>query len=114
MSALTLSPAWKNLQKHYSEASQWNLRDLFAKDEARADTVFRRSLRFLHLDYSKNIVEDETWALLRNLAVQAGVESARDAMFRGDKINFTEKRAVLHTALRYQGSGTDFGGRGRM
>ncbi len=102
MSSLTASPAWKKLEGHYSEASKWKLRELFANDSGRADR-YRAEACGLYLDYSKNLVEDETLRLLQTLAAQAGVESMRDAMFRGDKINFTEKRAVLHTALRHQG-----------
>ena len=103
MSSLTLSPAWNALKKHHSDASQWKLRELFTEDSARADR-YQAEACGLHLDYSKNLIQDQTLGLLRSLMAQAGVEAARDAMFRGDKINFTEKRAVLHTALRYQGS----------
>ncbi len=103
VSSLTDSAAWKALKTHHADASRWNFKELFAKDPGRADR-YRAEACGLYLDYGKNRVDDETLRLLRALAVQAGVESARDAMFRGDKINFTEKRAVLHTALRNQGS----------
>ncbi len=79
------------------------MRDLFARDPARG-ARYRAEACGLHLDYAKNLVNDETLGLFRELIAQAGVEERREAMFRGDKINFTEKRAVLHTALRYQGS----------
>lgn len=105
MSALTQSPAWKNLQAHHAVASGWKLKDLFAQDPGRAER-FRAEACGLYLDFSKNRVQDETLELLRALAAQAGVEARRAALFRGDKINFTEKRSVLHTALRYSGSGS--------
>jgi len=103
VNSLTQSPAWKSLQKHHADAAEWKLRELFAQDPARA-ARYRAEACGLYLDYSKNLIQDETLRLFRDLMAQAGVEARRDAMFRGDKINFTEKRAVLHTALRYQGS----------
>jgi glucose-6-phosphate isomerase len=103
VSSLTQTPAWKNLETHYSEASRWKMRDLFAADPGRAGryTVEACGLR---LDYSKNRIQDATLRHLLALAAEAKVEAARAAMFAGEKINFTEKRAVLHTALRHQGS----------
>jgi glucose-6-phosphate isomerase len=102
VSSLSQSPAWESLKNHHSEALRWKLRELFAQDSGRADR-YRAEACGLYLDYSKNLIRDETMKLLRELAVQAGVEPMREAMFRGDRINFTEKRAVLHTALRNQG-----------
>jgi glucose-6-phosphate isomerase len=92
-------PVWKALEAHATATASLHLRDLFADDPERAS---RFSQRFgdLFLDYSKNRITDETLALLLDLARATGVETARDAMFRGDKINETEGRAVLHTALR--------------
>jgi glucose-6-phosphate isomerase len=75
------------------------MKDLFARDPGRAEAMSLEACG-IHLDYSKNRVTAETLGLLRDLAVQAGVEKAREAMFSGEKINFTEGRAVLHTALR--------------
>ncbi|TVL90989.1 glucose-6-phosphate isomerase [Streptomyces sp. SAJ15] len=92
-------PEWHALAKHRQELGDAHLRDLFAEDPERAR---RLSLQVgdLHLDYSKQLVTDETLRLLRELAEAAGVAELRDAMFRGEKINNTEGRAVLHTALR--------------
>lgn len=99
MSELIKSKAWQALLAHYAENSQHSMRQLFAEDPKRFD---RFSLRLddLLLDYSKNLVTEETMRLLFALARQAGVESWRDRMFAGEKINCTERRAVLHTALR--------------
>ena len=99
MSQLTQSQAWKALQSHFPQASAWKMKDLFAKDPSRAE-AFRLEACGIHLDYSKNRLDAGTMGLLRDLAEQAGVAKARDAMFAGGKINFTEGRAVLHTALR--------------
>ena len=99
MTPLTQSPAWKALQDHHAAASAWRMKDLFARDPGRA-AAFRRSACGILVDFSKNIATAETLVLLRGLAEQARVAEAREAMFRGDKINFTENRAVLHTALR--------------
>ena len=98
MSALTDSAAWRALGAHYQEMRTVHMRDLFT-DAERFDKF---SLRFedLLLDYSKNIVSEKTLALLFDLARQAQVEDWRDRMFRGERINFTEHRAVLHVALR--------------
>ncbi|MCD6023099.1 MAG: Glucose-6-phosphate isomerase [Fibrobacteria bacterium] len=103
MSSLTQTPAWKNLETHYSEASRWKMRDLFAADPGRAGR-YAVDACGLRLDYSKNRIQDATLKHLLALAAEAKVEAARAAMFAGEKINFTEKRAVLHTALRHQGS----------
>ena len=99
MAALTRSPAWKALKNHHKQMADVSMRDLFAQDAQRFDK-FNLRYRDLLLDYSKNIITETTLPLLFNLARQAEVESWRDRLFAGDKINFTENRAVLHTALR--------------
>ncbi|CAL9362197.1 Glucose-6-phosphate isomerase [Streptomyces sp. enrichment culture] len=97
---LTRRPEWTALEDHRAEAMLHpNLRELFAADPSRAERYVVR-VGDLRIDYSKNLVTDETLALLRELAVATGVFGLRDAMFRGEKINLTEQRAVLHTALR--------------
>ncbi|MFG3493498.1 glucose-6-phosphate isomerase [Streptomyces sp. NPDC047928] len=90
---------WSALGEHRERLGRTHLRELFADDPARGS---RYALRVgdLYLDYSKQLVTDETLGLLRELASATGVAELRDAMFRGDKINTTEDRAVLHTALR--------------
>src|SRR4051794_25477592 len=99
MPRLNHLPEWAALAKHRAELGEVHLRDLFADDPDRGS---RYSLQAgdLYLDYGKHLVTDETLRLLQDLAAARGVASLRDAMFRGDKINFTEHRAVLHTALR--------------
>ncbi|MER7792375.1 glucose-6-phosphate isomerase [Streptomyces sp. NPDC097640] len=92
-------PEWAALAKHREEFAGVHLRDLFAADAGRADRYVLR-VGDLHIDYSKHLVTDETLRLFRELAKARGVAELRDAMFRGEKINVTEKRAVLHTALR--------------
>jgi len=97
--SLTNSAAWKALQAHYPTIKDLHLRDLFAKDSSRAEK-FNAEGAGLFLDYSKNRITAETVSLLLKLAADRGVAQRRDAMFRGEKINITEKRAVLHVALR--------------
>ncbi|MFF4405404.1 glucose-6-phosphate isomerase [Streptomyces sp. NPDC001404] len=92
-------PEWNALAKHRDELGEVQLRGLFADDPRRAEK-YTLSVGDLHLDYSKHLVTDETLRLLRDLAAARGVAELRDAMFRGEKINTTEGRAVLHTALR--------------
>ncbi|KIF72314.1 glucose-6-phosphate isomerase [Streptomyces sp. AcH 505] len=92
-------PEWSALGKHREQLADTHLRELFAGDPARG-TGYTLQVGDLHLDYSKHLVTDETLALLRELAAATKVTELRDAMFRGDKINTTEDRAVLHTALR--------------
>ncbi|WP_236241077.1 glucose-6-phosphate isomerase [Streptomyces sp. CC228A] len=92
-------PEWSALGKHREQFGSTHLRELFAGDPQRGTTHTLR-VGDLHLDYSKHLVTGETLALLRDLAAATGVAELRDAMFRGDKINNTEGRAVLHTALR--------------
>ncbi|MER7170488.1 glucose-6-phosphate isomerase [Streptomyces mesophilus] len=96
---LNQMPEWAALAKHREQLGETHLRDLFASDPGRG-TGYTLRVGDLHLDYSKQLVTDETLALLRELAVATDVFGLRDAMFRGDKINTTEDRAVLHTALR--------------
>ncbi|MYZ38049.1 MULTISPECIES: glucose-6-phosphate isomerase [unclassified Streptomyces] len=96
---LTRTPEWNALGKHREQLGQTHLRELFAADPARG-TGYTLKVGDLHLDYSKHLVADETLTLLRELAAATGVAELRDAMFRGEKINTTEDRAVLHTALR--------------
>jgi glucose-6-phosphate isomerase len=91
--------AWKALQSHFQAIGAIHLRDLFAEDPARG-TRFTAEADGIFLDYSKNRATDETLKLLVELAEQSGLRSKIDAMFRGDKINLTENRAVLHIALR--------------
>jgi glucose-6-phosphate isomerase len=93
------APAWKALQAHYETIKDTHLRQLFADDPQRG-TRLTAEVPGLYLDYSKNRVTDETMRLLVQLARERGVEQRRDAMFHGEKINITEKRAVLHVALR--------------
>lgn len=96
---LNRMPQWSALGKHREQLGETTLRELFAEDPARG-TGYTLQVGDLHLDYSKQLVTDETLTRLRELAAATGVEELRDAMFRGEKINTTEDRAVLHTALR--------------
>jgi glucose-6-phosphate isomerase len=95
---LSRRPEWTALEDHRA-AWQAHLRDLFADDPGRAERYVVR-VGDLRIDYSKQLITDETLELLRELATATGVFGMRDAMFRGEKINNTEQRAVLHTALR--------------
>jgi glucose-6-phosphate isomerase len=96
---LTKSPAWCALRAHYQKIKDIHLRELFAQDAGRG-ARFSAEGAGLYLDFSKNRITDETVRLLVQLAEDRGVEERRDAMFRGEKINITERRAVLHVALR--------------
>jgi glucose-6-phosphate isomerase len=91
--------AWKALETHAETVSRTHLRQLFAEDRTRGERMALEAVG-LYLDYSKNRVTDETLRLLLQLAEASGLRDRIDAMFRGDKINVTEKRAVLHVALR--------------
>jgi glucose-6-phosphate isomerase len=91
--------AWQALERHYAEISGTHLRDLFAADPKRGERLTAEAVG-IYLDYSKNRITDETLALLVELAEESGVPARRDAMFRGEHINVSENRAVLHTALR--------------
>jgi len=92
-------PAWKALEDHYKSIQKTHLRNLFADDPKRGERLTVEALG-IYLDYSKNRVTDETLELLLQLAEASGLQARIDAMFRGEKINITEKRAVLHVALR--------------
>ncbi|MFL4903422.1 glucose-6-phosphate isomerase [Streptomyces sp. MMS24-I2-30] len=96
---LNQTPEWTALAEHREQLGDTHLRDLFAADPGRG-AGYTLQVGDLYIDYSKHLVTDETLALLRELAVATDVFGLRDAMFRGEKINVTEDRAVLHTALR--------------
>jgi glucose-6-phosphate isomerase len=97
--AAAKSPAWNALAAHHKTVSNLHMRQLFADDPKRGERLGLEAVG-LYLDYSKNRVTDETLKLLLQLAEESGLAAKRDAMFRGEKINITEKRAVLHVALR--------------
>jgi glucose-6-phosphate isomerase len=99
MSNPTQTGAWRALQAHHEKIKDVQLRQLFADDPRRGENLTVEGAG-LYLDYSKNRVTEETMRLLLQLARECGVAERRDAMFRGDKINTTEQRAVLHIALR--------------
>jgi glucose-6-phosphate isomerase len=99
MAPITESPEWRALDAHFAEVRDVHLRDLFASDPARGERL-TVDANGIYLDYSKNRINDETLRLLVALAHRAGLRDRIDAMFRGEKINVTEGRAVLHTALR--------------
>jgi glucose-6-phosphate isomerase len=96
---LTQRPAWKALTAHQKQVAKLHLRELFAADKKRGEKFTVEGVG-LFLDYSKNRVTAETLKLLQQLAKESRLRARMDAMFRGDKINITENRAVLHTALR--------------
>jgi glucose-6-phosphate isomerase len=96
---LTERRAWKALTAHHKKVKELHLRDLFAGDPKRGERMTAEAVG-LFLDYSKNRINDETINLLLQLAEESGLRARIDAMFRGEKINITEKRAVLHVALR--------------
>jgi glucose-6-phosphate isomerase len=91
--------AWRELKRHHAEMAGQHLRELFAADPGRGERLTQEAAG-LYLDYSKNRVTDETMRLLVELASESGVPERRDAMFRGEHINVSEDRAVLHVALR--------------
>ena len=95
----TQRPAWKALAAHHQKVQKLHLRHLFAADPKRGERMTAEAAG-LFLDYSKNRVTDETLKLLLRLAEESGLSGQIDAMFRGEKINLTENRAVLHVALR--------------
>jgi len=97
--SLTDRPAWKALEDHCRTVRNLHLRQMFAQDPRRGERLTAEAAG-IYLDYSKNRVTDETMQLLEALAEACGLRDRIDAMFRGDPINVTEKRAVLHTALR--------------
>src|SRR6184192_2063881 len=96
---LTKRKAWKALQTHYKTVRELHLRNLFADDPKRGERMTAEAVG-LFLDYSKNRVTDQTLKVLLQLAKESGLRERIDAMFRGEKINITENRAVLHVALR--------------
>ena len=91
--------AWRALADHHETMRGRHLRNLFAEDPARGERMTAEAAG-VFLDYSKNRIDDETLSLLVELAEQSGLRDRIDAMFRGEKINVTENRAVLHVALR--------------
>ena len=91
--------AWKALAAHHQSVRELHLRKLFADDPKRGERLTAEAAG-LYLDYSKNRITDETLKLLLQLAEESGLRERIDAMFRGEKINVTENRAVLHVALR--------------
>src|SRR5260221_6820315 len=97
--ALRKRSAWVSLEKHYREMAGVHLRQLFAEDGKRGERLAVEAAG-IYLDYSKNRITDETLRLLLQLARESGLRDRIDAMFRGDKINVSENRAVLHVALR--------------
>jgi len=99
LSPLRTLPAWGALQKHYEAVKTLHLRQLFAEDGARGERLALEAAG-VYLDFSKNRITDETVRLLVQLAKDSGLRDRIEAMFRGDKINTTENRAVLHVALR--------------
>src|SRR5271156_5326191 len=96
---LTKLAAWKALEEHFKKISKQHLRDLFANDPDRGTRLIAEA-EGIYLDYSKHRITDETLKLLLQLAEESGLKARIDAMFSGEKINITEKRAVLHVALR--------------
>lgn len=99
MGKLTQLPAWKALTAHFEKVKNLHIKDLFAAEPNRFDN-FSLKIDDILVDFSKNRITDETLSLLVQLAKESGVEEQAKAMFEGEKINNTEKRAVLHTALR--------------
>ena len=96
---LTGRPAWKALEAHHQQVRELHLRKLFGDDPSRGERMTAEAVG-LYLDYSKNRITGETLKLLLELAGESGLRTRIDAMFQGEKINPTEKRAVLHVALR--------------
>jgi glucose-6-phosphate isomerase len=95
--------AWQELKRHHGEIAGRHLRELFAEDPGRGERLCAEAAG-IYLDYSKNRVTDETMRLLVGLAEESGVAERRDAMFRGERINVSEGRPVLHVALRMPGT----------
>ena len=98
ITSITQRPAWQALSAHYQTMRDVHLRTLFAQDAQRGERLTVEAAG-LYLDYSKHRITDETLKLLLNLAEESGLRERIDAMFRGDKINITEDRAVLHLPL---------------
>ena len=97
--SLTARPAWKGLEAHYPKIRDVHLRKLFANDPKRGERMTVEAVG-IYFDYSKSRIADESLKLLLQLAEESGLQARIDAMFRGEKINITENRAVLHVALR--------------
>src|SRR5690242_9372905 len=95
--SLTQRSAWKALEAHYQQISGTQLRSLFADDPQRGERLTVEDVG-IYFDYSKNRITDETIGLLVDLAEEVNLRERIDAMFRGEKINITEQRAVLHVA----------------
>src|SRR5438067_12456837 len=100
---LTQPQAWNALAAHHQSVRELHLRKLFADDPKRGERMTAQAVG-LYLDYSKNLITDETLKLLLQLAEESGLREGIDAMFGGEKINVTENRAVLHVALRAPGN----------
>jgi glucose-6-phosphate isomerase len=96
---LTKLAAWQALEAHYPKVRELHLRNLFADDPKRGERMTAEAVG-IYFDYSKHRITDETLGLLLQLTEESGLRARIDAMFRGEKINVTEKRAVLHVALR--------------
>src|SRR5262245_46758190 len=96
---LTTRPAWQALRAHQATMRDVTLKQLFAADAGRGTRLTPEGAG-VYLDYSKNRINDETLQLLLQLAEQSGLRARIDAMFRGDRINVSENRSVLHVALR--------------
>ncbi len=97
--SVTALPAWKSLEAHSSKVRQLQLRKLFADDVTRGERMVIEDVG-IYFDYSKHLITDDTINLLMQLAGESGLRDHINAMFSGEKINVTEKRAVLHVALR--------------
>src|SRR5260370_23672244 len=97
--SLSESPQWRSLARHREQSERLHRRELFAADPSRGERLVAEAAG-LYLDYSKNRITDETLRLLLELAEACRLRERIDAMFRGDRINATEQRAVLHVALR--------------
>ena len=106
----TEHPAWKALEGHYDEIRNLHLRKLFADDPRRGEHMTAEAAG-IYLDYSKNRITAETLRLLLDLAEATNLRARIDAMFRGEKINVSEQRAVLHVALRAAKRSVHTGGR---
>ncbi|MFM8401771.1 MAG: glucose-6-phosphate isomerase, partial [Pirellula sp.] len=98
-SSLTKRASWVSLEDHFEKIQDLHLRDLFAQDPTRGKSFCVESVG-IYLDYSKNRITKETLDGLFSLADESGLKAAIEAMFRGEAINITENRSVLHTALR--------------
>src|SRR6187397_2120530 len=99
MTPLRQRAAWAALERHYAEIGEAHLRDLFAQDATRGERMAAEGAG-IYLDYSKNRITEQTLRLLLQLADESGLRERTEAMFRGDRINTTENRSVLHVALR--------------